>query len=139
MNARIKRSFTTSCRVDVENIRVVDTSVTHVQRERQACSFFATEIQGTIVETLFQLWSASSRRDPARVDIIFFPHVQNLDGEYRAMFLRSTSFDTREANKSEVRILFWEFPAMPLLRAMENESIRFSSFFLLSPEILFTK
>jgi len=45
MNARIKRSFTTSCRIDVENVRVVDTSVTHVQRERQACSFFAIEFK----------------------------------------------------------------------------------------------
>lgn len=134
MNARIKRSFTTSCRVDVEKVRVVDTFVTHVQLERQACSFFAIEFKARASKHYFNCGQPVVGAIRCEQISFFFRmcRTPNLDGGYRAMFSRSTSFDTREANKSKVRILFWNFVRMLLLCAQWKTNRLGSPFFFFS-------
>lgn len=58
--------------------------------------FLRYRIQGTTVETLFQLWSASSRCDPVWVDIIFFRMCRSsMEGIARCLYTQCHSTHAR--------------------------------------------
>lgn len=89
----------------LENVEITDTYV--AQWECQACNSFVIEFKARSSKHYFNCGQPVVGDTRATRYHFFFPHVQNLDGGYRAMFLRSTSPDIREVNKSEVWFTFW--------------------------------